>query len=124
LRRFFDSRETVFLDGAFFCGGDFLAAKVFGLAAAVAAARGAIGPLPAEIRRLLKRNANLLGNPRGTDKNSIEGQVDGLRTITAAGFAGRFIPAKGKGRSGGVASSGPKKSAAYIWSQRQRPYLA
>jgi len=42
LRGFFDFPETCFFHGAFFCGGAFLAAKVFGLAATVAAARDAI----------------------------------------------------------------------------------
>jgi len=40
--RIIDFTETCFFDGAFFCGGAFLAAKVFGLAAALATAREAI----------------------------------------------------------------------------------
>jgi hypothetical protein len=68
LRGFFDFPETCFFGGAFFCGGAFLAAKVFGLAAALAAAHR--GPIPAEIQRHLKRKANLLGHPRRTEKNS------------------------------------------------------
>jgi hypothetical protein len=35
----------------------------------------------------LERKANPLGNPRRTYKNSIEGHVDGLRTITASRLA-------------------------------------